>query len=138
SAIYGTFVPPTRRGGFRHTPLEGGGLCLTRLGSSIGPPRDDSRDPRLPPQTVRRDLADARGWGEYTAAGNTGHKFFEIGRRAAAALGVAQMNACRLGRRAGGESPHPAGTEAAANTGSSPQAGTSVHVAQRRFPLLRE
>src|SRR6185437_1537328 len=97
SAIYGTFVPPTRRGGFRHTPLEGGGLCLTRLGSNIGPPRSDLRDPRLPPQTVRRDLADARGWGEYTAAGNSGHKFFEIGLTGPAGLGVAKMNACRLG-----------------------------------------
>src|SRR6185437_15688926 len=89
----------------RHTPLEGGGLCAIRLGSNIGPPRSDLRDPRLPPQTVRRDLADARGWGEYTAAQNTGHKFFEIGLRGAETLGVGKMNACRLGHRKWGESP---------------------------------
>src|SRR6185312_14715297 len=62
-------------------------------------------------------LADARGWGEYTASGMTGHKFFEIGRRAAAALGVAKMNACRLGHRKWGESPQPS----CSNTGSSPR-----------------
>ena len=38
--------------------------------------------------------ADAK---DYAPAQMTGHKFFEIGLRAAAALGVAQMNACRLG-----------------------------------------
>src|SRR6185437_7365735 len=39
--------------------------------------------------------ADAK---DYAPAGMTGHKFFEIGRRGAAALGVAKMNTCRLGR----------------------------------------
>src|SRR6185437_8087346 len=38
--------------------------------------------------------ADAR---DYAPAQMTGHKFLEMGRRGAAALGVAQMNACRLG-----------------------------------------
>ena len=37
--------------------------------------------------------ADAR---DYAPAQMTGHKFFEMGLRAAAALGVAKMNACRL------------------------------------------
>src|SRR5690242_14581281 len=57
----------------------------------------DTPSPDLPPQTVRRDLADARGWGEYKGAQSTGHKFFEIGVRGPAALGVGKMNACRLG-----------------------------------------
>src|SRR6185437_10633143 len=46
--------------------------------------------------------ADAR---DYAPAQMTGHKFFEIGRRGAAALGVAKMNACRLGGSRLGQSP---------------------------------
>src|SRR6185437_5873477 len=38
--------------------------------------------------------ADAK---DYAPAQMTGHKFFEMGLRVAAALGVAKMNACRLG-----------------------------------------
>src|SRR6185437_2237334 len=81
--------------------------------------------------------ADAK---DYAPAQMTGHKFFEIGRRGAAALGVAQMNACRLGGSWVEQSPPgfaklaslakratlpsrggKAGTEAAANTESSPR-----------------
>src|SRR6185312_3275105 len=69
---------------------------------------------------------------EYKPAGMTGHKFFEIGLTGAAALGVAKMNACRLGRRAGGESPHPAGTEAAANDLVGGAATTSLSVRHGR------
>ena len=99
-------LAPRRRQGRRGRTNPGCRFTPAGLGrpkvEGVDTPSSD-----LPPQTVRRDLADARGWGEYTAAGNTGHKFFEIGLRGPAGLGVAKMNACRLGHRKWGESPQP-------------------------------
>src|SRR5690348_11183220 len=64
-----------------------GELCSC-LGSRFGPPRDDSRDPQLPPQTVRRDLAVRGDEGNIRGRKAPGISFLKWGSKARLGWGL--------------------------------------------------